>query len=187
METIKISLYSSVVVFYINSFTYSLQPFNKGHLSEWLACALWNPSPSNPISAPYQSGDLKQIIESLSTSASPATKQRWWHPSPHTESPHLQLSSVTQSCLTLCDPVDCSRPGLPVHHQLPELAHTHVHHIGDAIQPSYPLLSPSPPTVNLSQHQVFSNESALCIRWSKYLSFSFSISPSNEYSGTDLL
>ena len=63
------------------------------------------------------------------------------------------FSSVTQLCPTLCDPVDCSVPGFPVHHQLPEFAQTHIHHIGDAIQPSHPLSSPSPPTFNLPQHQ----------------------------------
>ena len=63
------------------------------------------------------------------------------------------VSSVTQLCLTLCDPMDCSTPGFPVHHQLPEPIQTHVHRIGDAIQPSHPLLSPSTPTFNLSQHQ----------------------------------
>ena len=90
-----------------------------------------------------------------------------------------QFSSVTQSCLTLCDPMGCSMPALPVHKQLPEFTQTHVHWVGDAIQPSYPLLSPSPPAFNLSQLRVFSNESVLRIRWS----FSFSISPSNEYFG----
>ena len=64
-----------------------------------------------------------------------------------------QFSSVAQSCLTLCDPMDCSTPGLPVHCQLPEFTQTHVHWIGDAIQPSHPLSSPSPPAFNLSQHQ----------------------------------
>ena len=64
-----------------------------------------------------------------------------------------QFSSVTQSCLTLWDPMDCSTPGLPVHHQLPEPTQTHVHWVGDAIQPSHPLSSPSPPTFNPSQHQ----------------------------------
>ena len=64
-----------------------------------------------------------------------------------------QFSSVTLSCLTLCDLMDCSTPGLPVHYQLPELAQTHVHRVGDAIQPSHPLSSPSPPAFNLSQHQ----------------------------------
>ena len=63
------------------------------------------------------------------------------------------VSSVAQSSLTLCDPMDCSMLGLPVHHQLPEITQTHVHRVGDAIQPSHPLSSPSPPTFNLSQHQ----------------------------------
>ena len=94
-----------------------------------------------------------------------------------------QFSSVAQSCPILCDPMDCSTPGLPVFHCLLELAQTHVHQVNDAIQPSHPLSSPSPPAFNLSQLRVFSNESALCIRWSKYWSFSFSISPPNEYSG----
>ena len=93
------------------------------------------------------------------------------------------LSSFAQSYLTLCDPMNCSTPGLPVHHQLPELTQTHVHRVGDAIQPSHPLLSPSPPAFNLSQHQGLSSESVLLIRWPKYWSFSFSISPSNEPSG----
>ena len=64
-----------------------------------------------------------------------------------------QFSSVAQSCPALCDPVKCSMPGLPVHHQLPESTQTYVHRVGDAIQPSHPLLSPSPPAFNLSQHQ----------------------------------
>ena len=74
-------------------------------------------------------------------------------------------------------------PGLPVHHQLPELAQTDVHRVGDTIQQSYPLSSPSPPAFNLSSIRVFSIESVLCIRWPKYWSFSFSITPSNEHSG----
>ena len=65
----------------------------------------------------------------------------------------FQFSSVTQSCPTLSDPIDCSTPGFPVHHQFPELTQTHVHQVGDAIQPSHPLLSPSPPAFNLFQHQ----------------------------------
>ena len=64
-----------------------------------------------------------------------------------------QFSSVAQSCLTLCDPMDLSTPGFPVHYQLPELAQTHVHQVSHAIQPSHPLSSPSPPTLKLSQHQ----------------------------------
>ena len=65
----------------------------------------------------------------------------------------VQFSSVTQLCLTLCDPMNCSMPGLPVHHQLLESTQTHVYRVGDAIQPSHPLLSPPPPALNLSQHQ----------------------------------
>ena len=65
----------------------------------------------------------------------------------------FQFSSVTQSCPTLCDTVDCSMPGFPVHHQLPEFTQTHVHSVGDAIQPSHTLSSPSPPAFNLSQDQ----------------------------------
>ena len=65
----------------------------------------------------------------------------------------VQFGSVTQSCPTLCDPMNCSTPGLPVHHQLPEFNKTHVHGVSDAIQPSHPLSSPSPPALNLSQLQ----------------------------------
>ena len=98
-------------------------------------------------------------------------------------SPHIQFSSVHSLSPNLCNPMDCSTPGLPVYHQLPELAQTHVHQVHDAIQPSHPLcplfLLPSIfPTI-----KVFSNESVLPIRWPKHWSFSFSISPSNEYSG----
>ena len=64
----------------------------------------------------------------------------------------VRFSSIAQSCLTLCNPMDCSTPGFPVHHQLRELAQTHVRQVGDAIQPSHPLSSPSPPAFNLSQH-----------------------------------
>ena len=95
----------------------------------------------------------------------------------------IQFSSVAQSCPTLCDPMNHSTPGLPVHHQLPEFTKTHVCWVSDAIQPSHPLSSPSPPTLNLSQHRVFSNESVLHIRWLKYWSFSFNISPSSEHPG----
>ena len=79
--------------------------------------------------------------------------------------------------------MDCSMQGLPVHHQLPEFAQTQVHRVGDAIQLSHPLWSPSPPAFNLSHHRVFSNKPVLRIRWPKDWSFSFSISPSNERPG----
>ena len=95
----------------------------------------------------------------------------------------LQFSSVAQSCPTLCDPMNRSTPGLPVHHQLPEFTQTHVHQVSDAIQSSHPLSSPSPPAPNPPSIRVFSNESTLRMRWPKYWGFSFSIIPSNEHSG----
>jgi len=90
------------------------------------------------------------------------------------------FSSVAQSCPTLCNPMDCSTPGLPVHHQLPEFTQTHVHQARDTIQPSHPLLSPSRPAPYPSP--IFSNESTLRMRWRKYWNFSFSISSSSKYS-----
>ena len=101
----------------------------------------------------------------------------------------VQFSSVAQSCLTLCDPMNRSTPGLLVHHQLLEFTQTHVHPDSDAIQPVMPsshlilcrpllLLSPIPPSI-----KVFSNESTLCMRWPEYWSFSFSIIPSKEHPG----
>ena len=91
--------------------------------------------------------------------------------------------SVAQSCLTLCNSMDCSMPGFPAHHQLPELAQTHVHWISDAIQPCHPLLSLLLLPSIFPSIKIFSNESVLHMRWPKYGSFSFSISPSSEYSG----
>ena len=98
-----------------------------------------------------------------------------------------QFSSVAQLCPTPCNPTNHSTPGLPVHHQLPEFTQTHVHRVGDAIQPSHPLLSPSllPPIP--SSIRVFSSESTLLMRWPKYWSFSFSIIPSkNTQEGSPL-
>ena len=94
----------------------------------------------------------------------------------------VQFTSVTQSCPNLCNPMDYSILSFPVLRCLLEFAQTHVHLFGEAIQPSHPLSAP-PPVLNLSQHQVFSNESFLWIRWPKYWSFNFSISPSSEHSG----
>ena len=84
---------------------------------------------------------------------------------------------------TLCDPMNCSTPGLPVHHQLPEFTQMHVHRVSDAIQPSHPLSSPSPLVSQSLPASVFSNESTLRMRWPKYWSFSFSIVPSKEHPG----
>ena len=91
--------------------------------------------------------------------------------------------SVTRLCLTLCDPMDCSTPGFPILLCLLELARTHVHWVGDAIQPSHPLPPSYSCAFNFPSISIFSSESALPIRWSKDWSFSFSINPSNAYSG----
>ena len=91
----------------------------------------------------------------------------------------VQFRSVQS--LSLCDPMDRSTPGLPVHHQLPEFTQPHVHWVSDATQPSHSLLSPSPPAFNLSQHQGLFQWSSHQV--AKVLEFQFSISPSNEYSG----
>ena len=94
------------------------------------------------------------------------------------------LSSVQSlSCVPLCDRMNRSTPGLPVRHQLPGFTQTHVHRVSDAIQPSHPLSSPSPPAPTPPSIKVFSNESTLCMRWPKYWSFSFSIIPSKEHPG----
>ena len=95
----------------------------------------------------------------------------------------ISVSSVAQSCPTLCDPMNHSTPGLPVYHQIPEFTQTHVHWVSDAIQPSHPLLSPSPSAPIPPCIRVFSNESTLRMRWPKYWSFSFSISLFNEHPG----
>ena len=94
----------------------------------------------------------------------------------------VQFSSVAQSCLTLCDPMNCNTPGLPVHHQLPEFTQTLVHRVGDAIQPSHPLSSPSPPDPNPSQHQsIFQlvNSSHEVVKVLEF-NISFNIIPSKE-------
>ena len=96
---------------------------------------------------------------------------------------YTHISSVAHSCLTLCDPMDCSTPGLPVHHQLPEFTHTHVHRVDDAIQPSHPLLSPSPPSFNLSQHQGLFQWVSSSYQVAKVLE----LANNNQYSNTALL
>ena len=93
-----------------------------------------------------------------------AYSHSWTHLYVHS----VQFSSVAQSCPTLCDPMNCSTPGLPVHHQLPEFTQTHVHRVSDAIQPSRPLSSPSSPTPIPPSIRVFSNDLTLLMRWPKY-------------------
>ena len=94
-----------------------------------------------------------------------------------------QFISFVQLCPTVCNPRDCSTPGFLVHHQLPELAETQVYGIPDAAQPSHPLSSSSPWPSFLPSIRIFPNETVLCIRWTKYWSCSFSVSPSSEQSG----
>ena len=95
----------------------------------------------------------------------------------------VQFNSVAQSCPTLCDPMNRSTPGLPVHHQLLEFTQTHVHRVSDAIQPSHPLASPFSPAPNPSQHQSLFQWVNSLHEWPKYWSFSFSIIPSKEHPG----
>ena len=101
----------------------------------------------------------------------------------HSKGNYQSVSSVAESCLTLWDPMNCSMPGLPVRHQLPEFTQTHVHWVGDAIQTSHPLSSPYPPAPNPSQDQSLFQWVRSSHGWPKYWSFSFSISPSNEHPG----
>ena len=134
------------------------------------------------VSIPNCQSDLLKIFQQLCMST-------WWprmatsHESILSNTLGCQFSSVAQSHSTLCNPMDCSTPGFPVHHQLTEHAQTHVHQVGDAIQPlilCFPLLLL--PSV-FPRIRVFSNESAFWTRWPKCWNFSFSISTSNEYSG----
>ena len=125
------------------------------------------------------SGIKWQQVSNKSSSASAFSEKPSAVPCIHFSS--VQFSSVTQSCPTLCDPMNHSTPGLPLHHQLLEFTQTHAHWVGDAsshLNLCRPLLPPIPSSI-----RVFSGESTLRMRWPKYWSFSFSISPSNEHQG----
>ena len=100
---------------------------------------------------------------------------------------YFQFSSVTQLCPTLWDPMNCSMPGLPVHHQLPESTQIHVHWVGDAIQPSHPLLSPSPPALNFSQHQGLFRWVSSLHQMAKVLEFELQHQSFQQTPRTDLL
>ena len=126
---------------------------------------------------------MYQAIITIKTTTKKSQWQTATNAFSHSQNGSVPFSSVAQSCLTLCDPMNCSTPGLPVHHQLPEFTQTHVHWVGDVIQPSHPLSSLSPTAHNPSSIRVFSNESTICMRWPKYWSFSLSISLSNEHPG----
>ena len=103
---------------------------------------------TTPVFLPGESHRQRSLVSSIHG----VTKSRTQLKQLSLPTQWLYISSVAQSCLTLCNPMDCSTPGFPVHHQLPELAETHIYPVGDAIQPSHPLPSPSP-AFNLSQHQ----------------------------------
>ena len=110
------------------------------------------PSPGTPVYSPLQYSCLENPMDIGASWATVYGVAKSW--TQLSDLAHIYCCySVAQLCLTLCDPMDCTTPGFPVHHQLPELTQTHVHRVGDAIQPSHPLLSPSPPAFDLSQHQ----------------------------------
>ena len=157
---------------------HQLPEFTQTHV-HWVSDAI---QPSHPLSSPLLPPSIFPSIRVLSNeSVLHIRRPKYWTFSiPMVFHP---FSSITQSCLTLCDLMDCSMPGLPVHHQLQEFTQIHVHRVGDAIQPSHPLSSPLLPPSIFPNIRVLSNESVLHIRWPKFWSFSFSISPSSEYSG----
>ena len=132
---------------------------------QWLTLFFWAPK------------SLQMVIAAMKLKDAYSLEGKLWPTS-------VQFSSFQSlSRVRLYDSMNCSMSGLSVHHQLPEFTLTHVHWVSNAIQPSHPLLSPSPPAFNLSQIRVFPNDSVLYIRWTKYWSFSFNISASSEYSG----
>ena len=144
----------------VNVWTGWLREWSTWKFSLWIKtqCLLptfpfFHPCPC-PISPPGTSQVYRASVrrEGSCTSISPAPTSLQ-HPPPPTLFLYCYCYSVAQSCPTLCDSMDCSRPGFPVLHHLLELAQTHVHWVGDAIQPPHPLASPSPPTLNLAQHQ----------------------------------
>ena len=109
--------------------------------------------PEKPVCRSRSSSQNQTWSNELVPNRERSTSRLYCHPAYLTDMQSQSVSSVTQPCLTLCNPIDCSTPGLPVYHQLLEFTQTHVHRVGDAIQPSYPLLSPSRLSFNLSQHQ----------------------------------
>ena len=140
----------------------------------WEGTTWWSSGKASAL--PKQGNGIPHAAAKTWCSQIKKERKRW-------EEQKKKVSSVTQVCPTLCDPMNHSTPGLPVHHQLPESTQTHVHRVSDTIQPSHPLSSPSPLPPIPSSIRVFSNESTLRMRWPKYWSFSFSIIPSKEHPG----
>ena len=136
-----------------------------------------------PCPPPGNLADAGIEPESLTTAASACEPFTLMPPGKSHWGPSVQFSSIAQSCPTLCDPMDCSTSGFPVRHQLLEPAQTHVHRVDETLQPSHFPSSPLPPSFNLSQHQGFFPVSQLFTSGGQRVSFSFSISPSNEHSG----
>ena len=137
------------------------------------------------IKFPTSAGSSKKQENSWKTSTLQRVRHDWatelnWAEFHMLMCGRIRFSSVPQSCLTLCNPIDRSTTGFPVHHQLPKFTQTPVHWISDAIQPSHPLLPLLLLPSIIPSIRVFSNESPLCIRWLKYWSFNFSNSPSNN-------
>ena len=159
LEMLVIALHSSIIAYWTLSYLGDLifwccifLPFPTVHGVLWARILEWFAIPSS--SGPWF---VRTLYYGPSVLGGPAH--------------HGSFSSVVQSCLTPYDSMDCSTPGFPVHHQLPELTQTQIHRVSDAIQPSHPLWSPSPPAFNLSQHQGLFNESVLHIKWPKYCKF----------------
>ena len=160
-----------------------------------LPLASWRPKKSPCFSFQFESKGRESLRSRSKQSSSRSSAH--WERSTHIKNVIALLSlliwfkccccccSAAQSCLILCEPMDCRTPGFPVLHHIPEPAQTHVHWVSDAIQPSLPVIPFFSCLQSFPASGFFSNELALCIRWPKYwsFSFSFSISPSNEYSG----
>ena len=143
-------------------------------------------SQATPVFLPEKSHGQRSLVGYSPWSHREPDRHNWatqhTHTHTHTHSDLIVVFVQLLSHVQLCDSMDSSTPGFPALHHLPELAQTHVHWVGGAIQPSHPRL-PLSSALNLRSIRVFSSESTLCMRWPKYRSFSFSISPSNEYSG----
>ena len=175
----------SSVSYYLKALPVLLHPIFLVHSLAFMSthsfyCALWpcwvaHCPPDAPHACPHTPSVCSRLSLAVLVHPGLSVSSQWFSSS-------VQFSSVTQSYPTFCDHMDCSTSGLPVHHQLPEFTQARVHWVGDAIRPSHPLLSPSPPAFNLSHHQGLFQRVSSLHEVDKYWSFSFNFSPSNEYS-----